>query len=273
MKDRKRWIAPSLAVVALAAAAGLAYAAASEEVAAGGIAAAGDAASSGGSEASPIRHSKIRLIVDHDGSAEQIALTDLHEMAVGESRTLATESGTPVVVSRDDEGFEIDVDGRKIRLDEHFSTDGLNLLADGGTKQFTRHIVLRDGDGESDHDGNVMIVRNRVVSGSDVAAVAGDGSDRHVVVIRKGGPGAPGEHAFAFATGGSELPAIPLPVEATIHRLEASAKFQELDAATRAKVLEALRESAPKLGAFTVGDAGSGAVVVEVDDDSDGDAN
>ena len=78
-----------------------------------------------------------------------------------------------------------------------------------------------------------------------------------------------GAHAFAFATGGGELPAIPLPVEATIGGSRRSAKFQELDAATRAKVLEALRESAPKPGAFRAGEPGSRTIVLELQDEDE----
>ena len=65
----------------------------------------------------------------------------------------------------------------------------------------------------------------------------------------------------------ASLPALPLPVEATIARLQASPKFQELDEATRAKVLEALRESAPKTGAFVDRRAGSRTIVLEIEDE------
>ena len=74
-------------------------------------------------------------------------------------------------------------------------------------------------------------------------------------------------HAFAFTTEDGELPALPLPVEATIARLQASAKFQQLDEATRATALEALRETAPKAGAFVTAEPGSKTIVLEIEDE------
>jgi len=231
MLSRNRWILSSLAGLFLAAATGLALAAASEEAAAGvNKAAAG--------EANPVRRSEIKLILDHDGSAEHLALANLHEMAVGESRTLATESGTPVVVTRDADGFEIDLAGTKIRLGDHLEADGPGTF-------HKRTVVLHDTEGENGAS-NVVMVHKRSADG----------------------------HAFAFATDGGELPAIPLPIEAILRRLEGSAKFQSLDAATRATVLEALRESAPKAGAFVAGEPGTRTMVLEIEDEDDaGDPN
>ncbi len=240
MRSRNRWILSSLTGLFLAAATGLSYAAASEEAAAG-VNVASD-------EAAPARHSKIKLVLDHDGNTEHLALDNIHEMAVGESRTLATESGMPVVLTRDADGFEIDLDGRKIRLDEPFPG------TEGGPGQFRKRIVVKEGGEGADGAADVMIVRDKAAAGAD----------GHDVVVMRRGAGAEG-HAFAFATAGSELPGIPLPVEATIHRLEASAKFQALDAATRATVLEALRESAPKPGELALAGPGSKQMVLEIE--------
>lgn len=230
MPTRNRWTAFTLTGLLLAAAAGLAYAAVSEEAAAGVTATEPDAG-----EPAAVRHSQIRLVLDHDGAAEQLELADLHEMAVGESRTLATASGTPVVVTRDEQGFEIDLDGKKIRLTDHFAAE-----MPQGPGEFHKRIVVTDGE---EGGANVMIQRNKV---------AVDGA-----------------RAFAFTTGDGELAAIPLPVEATIARLEASAKFQALDEATRATVLEALRESAPKAGAVVAGEPGSRTIVLEMQDEDE----
>ena len=73
----------------------------------------------------------------------------------------------------------------------------------------------------------------------------------------------------AWATAGAELPPIQLGVEGTIARLEKNAKFQELDAATRATVLEALRESAGdvKVVRKVAGGPGQRVMVIETDDE------
>ena len=117
------------------------------------------------------------------------------------------------------------------------------------------------GEGE-DGAANVMILRNKV------AAEGGDTGDGHDVVMLRRMPEA-GAHGFAFTTGDGELTAIPLPIEATIARLQASAKFQELDEATRATVLEALRDSAPKPGALVAGEPGARTIVLEVQDEDE----
>lgn len=268
MPNRNRWMAFSLAGLFLAAAAGLAYAAATEEAAAGldaGVEADGD-----GADTPQVRQSRIRLVLDRDGAAEQLELADLHEMAVGESRALTTASGAPVVVTRDAQGFEIDLDGKKIRLMDHFAGEGENLNwteEGGGERQFEKRIVVREG-GEGDAGANVMILRNKVAVDGNGAVIAdgANGDGGHDVVMMRRMPG-DGAHAFAFSTGDGELPAIPLPVEATIARLEASPKFQELDAATRAKVIEALRESAPKAAGFVAGEPGTRTIVLEVEEE------
>ena len=70
-----------------------------------------------------------------------------------------------------------------------------------------------------------------------------------------------------------------VPVEHLIERLEDNAKFQGLDAATRATVLEALRESAPmpfqvKLdGDLPPGIPGERAIVLHLREDRDSDAD
>ena len=144
MPTRNRWMAFPLAGLFLAAAAGLAYAAVSEEAAAGATATETDSAAG---EVPQVRQSKIKLVLDHDGSAERLELVDLHELEVGESRTLATERGTPVVVTRDAEGFEIDLDGKKIRLTDHFAAQmpaGSWTSEDGSSRQFHKQIVVHE---------------------------------------------------------------------------------------------------------------------------------
>ena len=276
MPTRNRWMVLSLVGILLAGVAGLAIAAASEEEAAG--LAADD--SGGGA---PVRHTQMKLVLQHDGAAEQLELSDLHELAIGESRALTTESGTPVIVTRDDEGFEIDLDGDKIRLNESFAAEmpeGAWTSEDGTTHQFRKRIMVNtagadgaDGEGRS----NVMILRNKVradENGAVIAGGAGEGAGRDVVLMRRSPSGAAAGHAFAFTTGDGEMPEMVAPVEGTIRRLEASEKFQQLDAATQATVIEALRESAPKNTMFLSGEPGSKTIILDVEDEAGaGDTN
>lgn len=210
-------------------------------------------ASAGIADEAVERSTKIKLMVDRDGSPERVTLVDLHEMAVGESRTLATESGRPVIVTRDDEGFEVDIDGKKVRVQDRMSAESLEGLP-GEPMRFEKRIVIGEGGEEGEP-------RTMVFHGGDEPG--------NVVVMKRVGPDG---HEFAWSSNGAELPVPPFGVEGTISRLEQNAKFQELDPATRATVLEALRESAPKPRllekmALPGGEPGRRMVVIEVEDD------
>lgn len=195
------------------------------------------------------RSSKIKLVVDRDGEAERVTLVDLHEMEIGETRQLTSDGGRPVTVTRDDQGFEVDVDGKKIRVDERLPGQ-VPGGEDGNVVRFEKRIVI-DGDGENG-EPRTMVFHSQ------------DGAPGDVVVMKRSGAHGDG---FAWSSNGAELPPIPFGVEGTIERLENNAKFQELDAATRAKVIEALRESQPDR--LQLGGPGHKMVVIEVEDESE----
>lgn len=195
------------------------------------------------------RKSKIQLVVDRDGVAERLTLDDLHTMAVGESRTLDSESGRPVTVTRDDDGFAIELGGKTIRLHDETGDHVVMTLPEPGVgRTFEKRIVLRDGD---EGEGDVMMFHGT------------DGEPGKVVVVKR--KSADGQ-AFAWSTNGAELPAFPLGVEGTISRLEQNATFQALDAATRAQVLQALRESAP--APLAAGEGRARVMRIEVEDEA-----
>jgi hypothetical protein len=171
---------------------------------------------------------QLRLKLDRDGSHDQLVVDDLGAMAVGESRSFSTEAGKPVTVTRDEQGWDLDVDGRKLRV------------GDGGAPGEemvwkTRRVAVEGEEGEA---------KSVVVLTEETDA------DGPVRIVRRVGPG--GEHAHAFAFGGAPLGLSEL----LIARLEKNDKFLALDAATRATVLEAIRESAPGPRAVFVGEGG-----------------
>ena len=223
--------------IALATVAALAFVAVSAEAAA--------------SDGAPEKQSKIQLAIDREGALERVTLVDLHAMAVGETRTLESESGSPVTVTRDETGFDVDVNGKTVRVEDRFG----EIPEGDGNLRFEKRVVI-GGEGED---------------GAHTMVFHGDGEPGEVVVMkRRAGEG--DAHGFAFSTDGGELPEIPFGVEGTIARLEKSAKFQELDAATRAKVLEALRESAPDVLMLRKGPGGRGRRVMVIEKDDEGSA-
>ncbi|GMU64704.1 MAG: hypothetical protein AMXMBFR36_09780 [Acidobacteriota bacterium] len=171
---------------------------------------------------------KLRLMLDRDGAADQLVVDDLGEMEVGETRTFATEAGKPVTVTRDDEGWDLDVDGKKLRVGDH-------AVAGEAMTWKTRRVEMDGGDGEAK---SVVVLTEE----SD--------ADGPVRIVRRIGPD--GGHGHAFAFGGAPLGLSEL----LIARLEKNDKFLALDEATRTTVLEAIRESAPGPRAVFVGEGG-----------------
>jgi len=204
--------------------------------------AAGVALAAAAATGEPVKESRIKLILNQDGAHEKVELDDLHDLALGESRSFTTESGKPGVVTRTEKGFELDLDGKKITIagEPEGAAEG-----DGDVVVFHKKIEIAEGD-----EARTMVWHS---------AEAGDG--HQVKVIKKlGGPD--GNYAF-FAGPHAELHAAKL-ADAWIERLRQSAEFQALDAATREKVEAALRATAPK----GPGD-GATTMVIEVEEAED----
>ena len=207
--------------------------------------AAGVAVAAAATADEPTKETRIKLILNQDGAMEKIELADLHDLALGESRAFTTESGKPGTVTRTEQGFELDLDGRKITV-----ADEPEAGAEGEGDVFVFHKKIEIDEGD---DAKTMVWHS---------AEGGDG--QQVRVIKKlGGPG----EEFAFATSphaehlGAHLQKMS---DAWIERLRQTPEFQSLDTATREKVEAALRATAPK----PMGDAAA-LVVIDVDEKDD----
>jgi hypothetical protein len=181
---------------------------------------------------------RLKLHLDRDGSEDRLVVEDLGALAVGETRSLNTEGGKPVTVTRDEEGWQLDVDGKKLRVAAPGSPGEGDLFVG-------RRVHVDDGEGR--HPAMVVVTEES------------EPGEANVRVVRRIGPG--GEHAFAFHHGEGAQPF----VEHLVARLERNEKFQALDAATRATVLEALRESAPAPHWIEKGEGEPGERVIVLD--------
>ena len=79
------------------------------------------------------RQTRIEIALDDDTSGEQsfifdskAAGFDLHSLAPGESRLLTDEAGATATVRRTAGGFEFDVDGKTINVDDLSETGGMH---------------------------------------------------------------------------------------------------------------------------------------------------
>lgn len=152
---------------------------------------------------------------------------ELDELAVGETKSFTSDQGKNVEVTRTDEGYSLDVDGKKMEIKIasgagsafRFETDGeghdsrevIVMKKGGAADESDRHVMIVT-DGE-DEDGK-KVIRKRIVTrvggedgekvevrvlGDDDAEVIdleglelealGEGADGepHVIVIKKGG--------------------------------------------------------------------------------------
>ena len=76
----------------------------------------------------------VELALDDDQTGAQVFRFDsqdagfnLHDMQVGESRTITGESGETALVVRTEDGFEFDVNGKKIKMGDVGATHGFAI--------------------------------------------------------------------------------------------------------------------------------------------------
>ena len=105
------------------------------------------------------RQTRIEIAVDDDTSGEQsfvfdseAAGFDLHSLAPGESRLLTDDSGAVATVRRTAEGFEFDVNGKTIDVDDLSETGAMHDVemeidgADAGVKTVKKVRIIKTGD-------------------------------------------------------------------------------------------------------------------------------
>jgi hypothetical protein len=77
---------------------------------------------------------QVELALDDDQSGQQLFRFDsqdagfkLHDMQIGESRTITGQSGETALVVRTEDGFEFDINGKKIRMGDVAATHGFAM--------------------------------------------------------------------------------------------------------------------------------------------------
>ena len=117
---------------------------------------------------------QIEVAIDDDQSGEQHFRFDsqdagfnLHDMQVGESRTITSDSGQTAFVLRTEDGFEFEVDGKKINMGDFGDVHGIAM----GHGDHTADTLVN-------FDENVHMARKiRIVK------IEGDDADNGVTVI------------------------------------------------------------------------------------------
>ncbi len=154
---------------------------------------------------------RIEIEVDDDRAGHQAFRFDssdagfnLHDLAVGETRLLTGESGNTAQVTRTEDGFEMEVDGRKIDLGdlhdlggahaeheiEHQKTlrmiktdgsDAVTIISSNAIDEATRERI-REALESSGQDGDVVFIDN---SELDAAGAHQAHGRREVRIIKR----------------------------------------------------------------------------------------
>lgn len=126
---------------------------------------------------------------------------DLDDLQVGESRSITGESGETALITREEDGFSIDVNGKTIKM-PHFEGDhGSRVWISGDTAEDVDVHVFKSHEGPT--DGTVIIsgttideaTRALIQSTLESAGHGGEvtfidresrhGGERHVKIIKK----------------------------------------------------------------------------------------
>ena len=117
---------------------------------------------------------QVEVAIDDDQTGQHVFRFDsqdagfnLHDMQVGESRSITSESGQTAFVLRTEDGFEFEVDGEKINMDDFGDVHGIAM----GHGDHTADTLVN-------FDENIHMARKiRVVK------IEGDDTDNSVTVI------------------------------------------------------------------------------------------
>ncbi|RLA32303.1 MAG: hypothetical protein DRR11_02445 [Gammaproteobacteria bacterium] len=160
------------------------------------------------------RQMKFEIIVAEDGSDESTNFSwssddadfDMQDMQVGESRSIVDDAGRAVLITREENGFKLDVDGKTIELPEitGMGPHGTHMaFVDGGNMDIDVQVV---GDGHfmtSSGPEGVTIITDDALDESTKASIravlqsagrddavtfidgSGGSDGKHVKIIRK----------------------------------------------------------------------------------------
>jgi hypothetical protein len=170
------------------------------------------------------RH-RFKLKVGGDG--EVITIDDLE---VGETRQLFTDSGKEVIVTREEDGIKLTVDGKEIDVSTPHHPRGLALVDVGGEDGEHVNVIVKKigGHGEGEEGEHVMVWHGDAGghAAHDVMVWTGEEGEDHVLA---GGEG----HGFAFVAAPDVAGSV----------LE-SGVLDDLDPAKREEILKAIKDAA-----------------------------
>jgi hypothetical protein len=144
---------------------------------------------------------------------KEATVLKLEPMKPGETKTVTSEAGKPVTVTRTEDGYTVRVGEREIEVKTKLEGDGPHVLLPGGKEV---HVVRRHLCGDDDEDVKMLFV--------------GDGDDEKKVVVKK--------RAFAYRVGEGA----GKPDASEVLKKAAPKSLESLDTRTRGAVEQVLQE-------------------------------
>ena len=178
----------------------------------GGVAQAGD----------PKEETTITIATSKDKEA---TVLKLEPMKPGETKTVTSEAGKPVTVTRTEDGYTIKTGEREIKVKTKVEGEGAHVLLPGGKEV---HVVRRHRCGGDDEDVRVLTLGDD--DDEDVKMLCLGDDDEKKVVVKK--------HAFAYTVGEGATK----PSAADVLKKAAPKSLEGLDAKTREAVQKVLQE-------------------------------
>jgi hypothetical protein len=151
---------------------------------------------------------KFEIIVAEDGADKTTSFSwsgadadfDMQDMQVGESRSIIDDSGKSVLITRETDGFKIDVDGKTIMMPEmpEMGVHATHMaFVDGGEMDIDVQVIGHEGFMTSGGPEGVTIITDEALDDSTKASIEAvlqsAGRDDKVIFI-DGSGGADGKH-------------------------------------------------------------------------------
>jgi len=151
---------------------------------------------------------KFEVIVAEDGAGETTNFSwsgtdadfDLQDMQVGESRSIIDESGQSILITRETDGFKIDVDGKTIMMPEMPGIGAHSTsmaFVDGGDMDIDVQVIGHGAFMTSGGPEGVTIITSDALDDSTKASIEAilqsAGRDDKIIFIDSSG-GSDGEH-------------------------------------------------------------------------------
>jgi hypothetical protein len=152
---------------------------------------------------------------------KEATVLKLEPMKAGETKTVTSEAGKPVTITRTEDGYTIKTGDREIKVKTSIDGEGPHVLLPGGKEV---HVVTGHHCGDAEAANMVFV-----------------GDDEKKVIVKK--------HAYAFTTGDDA----PKAVAADVLKKAAPKSLESLDRPTRDAVERVLQEMLDKGTVFAPG--------------------